>query len=74
MRRYNQEPSETEVYTFRTDEPRVAFDRLAKRLGWPGVGLVEHFKGGSTYHIQFGRKVRGDSGTSLSDKYIVQVW
>jgi hypothetical protein len=57
----------------RTDDPREAIRRLAKRhLGYTQIGLCEHFPGGGTYHVQF---VTGhyQGGTSLSDKYVAQV-
>jgi hypothetical protein len=57
----------------RTDDPREAIRRVAKRMiGYGELGLCEHFPGGGTYHVQF---VIGHfaGSTSLSDKYVAQV-
>jgi len=56
----------------RTTEPVVAIQRVGKRLlGWPHIGLIQHFAGGDTYHVQFGAPARG-GGLDLSDRYVVR--
>lgn len=74
IRRYNQMPSDAIVASARTTNPAEAIARVASRkLGFSkGIGLIEHFQGGSTYHVQF-VTAQGKFGTSLSSTYIVQV-
>lgn len=45
---------------------------VATRYG--SIGLIERFLGGCTYHVQFGRNRRDETGTNLSDKYVVHAW
>ena len=73
IRRYNQMPYDAIVATARTTDPTEAIRRVAARkLGYRSIGLIEHFRGGGTYHVQF-VTAQGSYGTSLSDKYIVNV-
>ncbi len=67
--------SRTEVTgTARTSDPAEAIRRVAARkLGFSqGIGLIQHFPGGGTYHVQF-VTASGSFGTSLSDRYVAQV-
>lgn len=74
LRRINSDTTITA--TARTDDPTEAIARVGRRkLGYPMIGTIEHFRGGGTYHVQFGREVGGPGSwsVSLSDLYVAQV-
>lgn len=74
LRRATARPSETVSARSRATHPHDAISRVAARtIGYRHIGAIEHFPGGSTYHVQFATSVRSDGAFSLSDRYVVTV-
>lgn len=73
LRKPGQAFSEQAVSAHRTTDPYTAIERAGKRLGYTrGIGNIQHFRGGSTYHVQFATgHHRG--ATSLSDMYVAYI-
>jgi len=42
------------------------------RNAYAGIGNLQHFEGGHTYHVQFGRYHKKYCGTMLGDTFVVQ--
>ncbi len=42
------------------------------RRAYQGIGSLQHFEGGSTYHVQFGTYLPKCNGTTLGSLFVVQ--
>ncbi len=43
------------------------------RRGYAGIGNIQHFEGGNTYHVQFGTYLKKCNGTTLGTTFVVQL-
>lgn len=57
----------------RTDDPQKAMGSLARKAGldYTEPQLVQHFRGGGTYHVQFGKYLPKANSTTLGPTYVV---
>lgn len=62
--------------TEEADTPATAALKLHRRLpghSRDGIGLVEHFSGGDTYHIQWGRSLSDGRTTNLQATQVLHI-
>jgi hypothetical protein len=45
----------------------------SKLTNYPDIGTWQHFEGGETYHVQFGKYLPKCNATTLTDRYIVRI-